>query len=71
MSKLMGWMSVILLLLIVLIEDIGSVNNLDEAVRIMGKHQLGVNLEANQVRQIVAWLNSLTGEIPKQYIKPP
>jgi cytochrome c peroxidase len=43
----------------------GTVQNLDEAVRVMGKTQLDVDLTETQVQDIVAFLNSLTGEFPK------
>lgn len=49
----------------------GQVATLDEAVRLMGKHQLGIELAPERVNRIVAWLNTLTGEIPRDYIKPP
>lgn len=49
----------------------GSVAELEKAVELMAKHQLGTALGTTQKKQIVAWLNSLTGEIPKDYIKPP
>ena len=49
----------------------GHVNRLAEAVQLMGRHQLGVELEPQQVTRIVAWLKTLTGEIPRDYIKPP
>jgi hypothetical protein len=32
---------------------------------------LGAELEPQQVTRIVAWLKSLTGEIPREYIKAP
>jgi cytochrome c peroxidase len=44
----------------------GKVKNLDEAVRVMGKTQLGMDLTETQVADIVAFLNALTGEFPKQ-----
>jgi cytochrome c peroxidase len=44
----------------------GAVKTLDEAVRVMGKTQLNKDLSAEQVSDIVAFLNSLTGEFPKQ-----
>jgi cytochrome c peroxidase len=44
----------------------GSVKRLDEAVRIMAKTQLGRKLEQAEVDDIVAFLNSLTGEFPEQ-----
>jgi cytochrome c peroxidase len=49
----------------------GSVANLDEAVRRMGEYQLGQNLTPQQVRGIVLWLNTLTGDIPADYIRRP
>lgn len=49
----------------------GSVATLDLAVRMMGKHQLGLNLTENEVAAIVAWLGSLTGKLPEQYLDPP
>ncbi len=49
----------------------GSVEDLDEAVKMMGKHQLGRELSAEDVSAIVAWLSSLTGEIPEDYINKP
>jgi cytochrome c peroxidase len=48
----------------------GSVASLDAAVRRMGKHQLGLNLSESEVSAIVAWLGSLTGQLPEDYIKP-
>ncbi len=44
----------------------GKVKTLDEAVRVMAKTQLDMDLKENQVADIVAFLNSLTGEFPKQ-----
>ncbi len=44
----------------------GSVDTLDEAVRVMGKTQLNLDLSEDQVADIVAFLESLTGEIPQQ-----
>ncbi len=44
----------------------GKVKTLDEAVRVMGKTQLGMDLNDSQVSDIVAFLNALTGEFPKQ-----
>jgi len=49
----------------------GKVATLEEAVRLMGQHQLGTPLGDDQVGRIVAWLKTLTGEIPMDYIKPP
>lgn len=44
----------------------GKVKTLDEAVRVMAKTQLDLDLKENQVADIVAFLASLTGEFPKQ-----
>ena len=44
----------------------GKVKTLDEAVRVMGKTQLDMDLTDTQVQDIVAFLNALTGEFPKQ-----
>jgi cytochrome c peroxidase len=49
----------------------GSAKTLDVAVRMMGKHQLGLELEDGEVRSIVTWLGSLTGELPMSYIAVP
>lgn len=49
----------------------GSAASLDQAVRNMGAYQRGVELSDTQVKSITAWLNSLTGPIPTDYIKPP
>ncbi len=43
----------------------GQVRTLEEAVKVMGKVQLNVNLTENQVGDIVAFLESLTGTFPK------
>lgn len=44
----------------------GKVATLDEAVRVMAKTQLGKDLEDTKVADIVAFLESLTGEFPDQ-----
>ncbi len=49
----------------------GSVAQLPEAVQRMAEYQLGTNLDPNRVGLIVAWLNALTGEIPRDYIQKP
>ncbi|MDH5326417.1 MAG: cytochrome-c peroxidase [Gammaproteobacteria bacterium] len=43
----------------------GSVQSLDEAVKVMAKTQLNKDLTEQQVGEIVAFLNSLTGKFPK------
>ncbi len=44
----------------------GAVKTLDEAVRVMAKTQLNKALTDEQVKNIVAFLQSLTGEFPQQ-----
>jgi cytochrome c peroxidase len=44
----------------------GAVNRLDEAVRVMAKTQLNRDLSDEQVSDLVAFLNALTGEFPVQ-----
>jgi cytochrome c peroxidase len=44
----------------------GAVKTLDEAVRVMAKTQLNRTLKDTEVADIVAFLNGLTGEFPKQ-----
>jgi len=42
----------------------GSVATLPEAVTLMGRHQLGVDLKEGEVEALVAFLKSLTGNLP-------
>jgi cytochrome c peroxidase len=49
----------------------GSVATLSEAVRMMGKHQLGLDLSDEEVNSIETWLRALTGKLPDAYIKAP
>lgn len=42
----------------------GKVKTLEEAVTLMGKHQLGVDLKPGEVEAITAFLESLTGRLP-------
>lgn len=44
----------------------GSVKTLDKAVTLMAKLQLGKDLSKEEVADIVAFLDSLTGEFPRQ-----
>jgi cytochrome c peroxidase len=48
----------------------GSVGNLREAVHVMATVQLGRALSASEVDRIVAFFESLTGEIPPNYAPP-
>ncbi len=49
----------------------GSVGSLDEAVRLMGRHQLGVELSDAQVGKLIAFLGSLTGVVDVEYTAKP
>lgn len=42
----------------------GSIKTLGQTVRLMGRHQLGVDFTEDQVADIRAYLNSLTGRLP-------
>lgn len=49
----------------------GSVEKLEDAVRQMARHQLGQELSDPDINSIVAFLKTLTGTIPVDYIKQP
>ncbi len=49
----------------------GSVWNLEDAVQVMAKVQLGKELTEDQVDKIVAFLKALDGEIPKHALELP
>jgi len=49
----------------------GSVATLPEAVRIMARVQLGVTLSDAEIRNMVAFLESLTGELPAAFATVP
>lgn len=49
----------------------GSVQRLDEAVRLMAWHQLGRELGQDQITSIAIWLRTLTGPVPFAYINEP
>jgi cytochrome c peroxidase len=49
----------------------GQVTALDEGVRLMGRHQLGVELSDAQIASIIVFLGALTGDVPTQYVVPP
>lgn len=48
-----------------------SADTLPQAVMMMGKHQLGLELSPREVESIVVWLESLTGDLPTAYIAKP
>jgi cytochrome c peroxidase len=49
----------------------GKAETVEQAVSRMAEYQLGKTLNDGQIRSIVAWMKSLTGEIPAKYINPP
>jgi len=49
----------------------GGVPTLEQAVKAMGEYQLGRELSDADVHSIITWVRTLTGEIPKEYIKQP
>ncbi|WP_041468459.1 cytochrome-c peroxidase [Chloroherpeton thalassium] len=49
----------------------GSVDSLSQAVDMMGEYQLNKKLNAEDTEEIVAFLKTLTGELPKEYIAEP
>jgi cytochrome c peroxidase len=49
----------------------GSIATLEEAVKKMGWHQLGKELSAQEIDLVVAFLKSLTGELPTELVKVP
>lgn len=49
----------------------GSVSTLEQAIRNMAVHQRGVALTDAQVKSIEIWMDSLTGQVPKNYIERP
>ena len=49
----------------------GSVATLPEAVRVMGKLQLGRDLGKQDIADIVAFLETLTGASPENFIQVP
>jgi cytochrome c peroxidase len=49
----------------------GSVESLNTAIQMMGRHQLGVSLTDVEAAAIAAWMNSLTGTVPDAYVSAP
>ena len=49
----------------------GSIASLPEMVRIMGKHQIGIDLSDEQVADIVVFLEALTGNVDTAYVAKP
>lgn len=49
----------------------GSVGSLNEAVRLMARHQLGLELSNERVISIIAFLNALDGQADEAYVTMP
>ena len=49
----------------------GSAKTLEQAIEMMGRHQIGEELSPGDVAAIASWLGSLTGELPMSYIATP
>lgn len=49
----------------------GSVATLREAVRAMGKHQLGIDLTEREIDSITSWLGALSGDADPALVAPP
>jgi cytochrome c peroxidase len=49
----------------------GSIASLDQAIRLMATHQLGVALSDEQVARIETFLGTLTGAVDPDYIAAP
>ncbi len=49
----------------------GSAATLEDAIRMMGRHQVGLELTDDEVRAIATWMKSLTGTIDPSYIAAP
>jgi cytochrome c peroxidase len=48
----------------------GSVETLDEAIRVMVRIQLGLDLTDEEIANVVAFLKSLTGKVPAEAMRP-
>jgi cytochrome c peroxidase len=48
-----------------------SISNLEAAIRLMGHHQLGVELSNADVNAIAAWMRALSGDVDPAYIAVP
>jgi len=49
----------------------GKVATLEEAVKTMGEYQLGKQFSDTQLKLVVGFLRTLTGEIPADFVKAP
>jgi len=49
----------------------GSIDDLKRAIEIMAQVQLDYQIDKNEVDNIAAFLNSLSGKVPEQFVKEP
>jgi cytochrome c peroxidase len=49
----------------------GKYKRVEEVIPVMAKHQLGAKVTPTEVKQISAFLRTLTGDLPSEYIKVP
>ena len=49
----------------------GSVASLVEAIQMMGEYQLGKTISEKDAKDIAAWMGTLKGEVPEDYIREP
>ena len=49
----------------------GSIETLDEAIRIMAEHQIGKTLSDDEVASIATFLEALSGRVDEQYTAMP
>ena len=49
----------------------GRFHTLGQVVQVMAKHQLGKTLQGEEVASVIAFLKTLTGDLPMDYIKEP
>ena len=49
----------------------GSIADLAVAIRLMGRHQLGLSIAEVDVTALLAFMNALTGKLPEKWLKEP
>jgi cytochrome c peroxidase len=49
----------------------GSTDSLEQAIRLMARHQVGVDLPDEDIVAIATWMKSLTGTIDEKYVAMP
>jgi len=49
----------------------GSAATLETAIQMMGRHQLGIELENDEIAAIAAWMRAMTGPLDRDYIARP